>query len=400
MFENSFNVRISNSVAKKILSGNPWIYGESILKQNKFAKTGDLAVIFDGKRNFVGIGIYDEESPIQIRVLHKGRPLKIDENFIETQITKAVKKRFEYFNQDITNAFRLIHGENDGIPGIVLDKYDKTLVLRIDTSAWLVHLDSLKHIIQNLFLEYRIVLRMSRNVLNSKYNNFTDGNIISGNPIENEIIFKENSLKFAVDPIKGQKTGFFLDQRDNRKKVSELSKGKSVINVFSYTGGFSLFAAKGGANKVVSLDISKEALKSAEYNFSLNSSLKKTEHQTLQGDAFKKLNDLHVKGEKFDMVILDPPSFASKKSDIVKAKQAYYKINTLGLNVLKKGGIFVSASCSSRIGKDDFFKIVISALKNKKLRYEIIEKTFHPFDHPIGFKEGEYLKCIYIKIEN
>ena len=398
MFNTGFNVHIPISVAKKVLKGSPWIYEKSIIKQSKIGKSGDLAVIFDENKRFVGLGLYDEESPVKIRILHSGKPLKLDENWLKNKIQESVNIRLNHFNQKITNAFRLIHGENDKLPGIVLDKYGKTLVLRLDTAAWLFYIDILKSLICEILQNDRIVLRLSRNVINSKYNDFKDGSIINGQPIEKPVIFLENGLKFIVDPVKGQKTGFFLDQRDNRKKVESLSKGKSVINVFSYTGGFSLFAAKGGADYVASLDISKDALETVNKNFELNPKLSSTNHQIICGDAFKEIKNLRKNNKKFDIVILDPPSFASKKADIKNAKQAYFRLNSLGSDILKKGGMLISASCSSRIKSDVFFQTVISAIQSRNLNYEILEKTFHPIDHPVGFEEGEYLKCIYIKI--
>jgi 23S rRNA (cytosine1962-C5)-methyltransferase len=196
----------------------------------------------------------------------------------------------------------------------------------------------------------------------------------------------------------GQKTGFFLDQRENRARVEELAKGKSVLNVFSYTGGFSVYAGRGGAKEVVSLDASKIATEVAERNFSLNQPApiaKSCSHKSVTGDAFELMTKMKKQCRLFDMVIIDPPSFAHKNSQVEGAIRAYKKLTRLGLEILVPNGVFVQASCSSRVGSELFFDTIYLAARQSGRRLNEIERSGHALDHPIGFAEGEYLKCLF-----
>ncbi len=211
------------------------------------------------------------------------------------------------------------------------------------------------------------------------------------------VLFKENGLTFEADPIHGQKTGFFLDQRENRLRVQKLSKGKSVLNVFAYTGGFSVYAARGGAKEVVSVDVSQQALEAAVRNMEHNK-LTNVHHETIAEDAFDALAKMKSQNRLFDMVIIDPPMFAQSEKQIVSALAAYHKLTRLGLGVLKKGGTLVQASCSSRVDAESFFDAVNKTARDSGRRLTEIERTGHAFDHPIGFNEGAYLKCLFANV--
>jgi 23S rRNA (cytosine1962-C5)-methyltransferase len=225
-----------------------------------------------------------------------------------------------------------------------------------------------------------------------------DGSVLQGTSSDNPFLFVENGITFEADIRNGQKTGFFLDQRDNRARVEKLSKEKRVLNMFSYTGGFSVYAARGGATKVVSVDLSKPALASAKRNFSYNRSdpaIAACHHEIHAGDAFELLQNYANNKITFDMLILDPPSFAKRKSEIEKAISAYHQLTGLGLKVLSPGGILVQASCSSRVSQSDFFETIHQAAQQNGRHLREIERTGHPIDHPIKFPEGEYLKCLF-----
>jgi 23S rRNA (cytosine1962-C5)-methyltransferase len=221
----------------------------------------------------------------------------------------------------------------------------------------------------------------------------SDGSVLAGKPVDGWVQFRENGLLFATDVVQGQKTGFFLDQRDNRARVEELAQGKSVLNVFAYTGGFSLYAARGGATQVASLDLSEPALQTAVHNFALNHIT--TPHELLPGDAFQLLSELVKDGRSFDMVIIDPPSFAKKQSEVAGALSAYGRLVQLGLKVLQPGGTLVMASCSSRVEADEFFTLVERKARESGRPLHSIERTGHALDHPVSFKEGAYLKCLF-----
>jgi 23S rRNA (cytosine1962-C5)-methyltransferase len=223
----------------------------------------------------------------------------------------------------------------------------------------------------------------------------SDGSVLFGSPLPGDIEFTENGLRFEADLVRGQKTGFFLDQRENRARVEPLADGKSVLNVFAYTGGFSLYAARGGAKSVTSLEMSHPALNAAKRNFDLNPSLATVRHRILQGDAFAKLKELEDEGRLFDMVIIDPPSFAKQQSEIEGALKAYGRLVQMGLAVLAPEGVLVMASCSSRIEADEFFGLVLREARRAGRLLRELERSHHPIDHPIGYKEGAYLKCLF-----
>jgi 23S rRNA (cytosine1962-C5)-methyltransferase len=225
-----------------------------------------------------------------------------------------------------------------------------------------------------------------------------DGQLIYGNPLEGPVHFLENGLKFEADLKYGHKTGFYLDQRDNRAMVERISEAKNILNVFSYTGGFSVYAARGGAKTVISLDLSQPALISAKQNFAYNQdnpAIANCSHETQIGDAFKILTVYAQTNKNFDMVIIDPPAFAKKQSEQAKAISAYRRLTQLGLKILTSGGILVQSSCSSRVSKQIFIDTVCLAAKQVGRPLREIKCTGHAIDHPISFPEGEYLKCLF-----
>jgi 23S rRNA (cytosine1962-C5)-methyltransferase len=225
-----------------------------------------------------------------------------------------------------------------------------------------------------------------------------DGITLSGRPLEELILFRENGLTFECYPLRGQKSGFFLDQRENRARVEKLSKGKSVLNVFSYTGGFSVYAARGGAKEIVSVDSSAPAIEAAIRNFSYNRHIpaeRSAIHETISEDAFEVLARMRSQKKMFDLVILDPPMFAQNQNQIAAGLSAYRKLTRLGLEVLRAGGILVQASCSSRIDAETFFDTIHQTAREANRRLTEIERTAHPLDHPIKFDEGAYLKCLF-----
>ena len=369
------------------------------MKQKENGRSGDVAVLFSGKNKFLAVGLYDPHGPIRVRVLHQGSPATIDEAWWQNQLAKAAHIR-EPLQRTQTDGYRLVHGENDGFPGLVIDRYADTYVVKLYTTAWVPHLRGVLAGLTAVMQPARIVLRLNRSMSNHPDELFglQDGTVLWGEPITRPVQFKENGLWFAADVVEGQKTGFFLDQRDNRAKVETLAAGKSVLNVFAYSGGFSLYAARGGATQVASLDISEPALQDATYNFTLNMAIPAVaacKHELVLGDAFAKMMDLQQNGRSFDIVIIDPPSFAKKQAEVERALGAYARLVKLGLGLLKPGGTLVAASCSSRVSAEAFAKVVSETAAGEKRQLHNIEQTGHAIDHPITFPEGAYLKCIF-----
>src|SRR5258706_6398080 len=305
-------LRVTAAAESILRSGHPWLFSDSVQDQNRPGVMGELAVVYDRKDRFLAMGLFDPDSPIRVRLLHVGKPETIDQAWWLKRLDRALKRRRGLFDEQ-TTGFRWINGESDGWPGLILDRYDTTLVLKLYTAAWLPRLEEIVGIIKERLGPERIVLRLSRNIQKSAGRHFakTDGEVLSGSPPAGPLIFLESGLRFEADVMRGQKTGFFLDQRENRRTVQTLARGRNVLNAFSFSGGFSLYAARGGARSVTDLDISPHALDAARRNFTLNHgdpAVVQRRHETIQADAFLWLERNLVR--KFDLIILDPPSLA------------------------------------------------------------------------------------------
>ncbi len=393
-------LRVSAAAERAIRGGHPWLFAQAIERQSHGGQPGDLAVVFDRKGRFLAIGLYDPTAPIRVRLLHAGEPTTIDDAWFQAQLAAAISHRRALMADPHTTGYRLVHGENDGLPGLVVDRYADTCVVKLDTPAWVPHLNGVLGGLATAVTPLRVVLRLSRSVqaLEDKLYGLKDGVVLIGEPLQGPVVFQENGLFFEADVRLGQKTGFFLDQRDNRARVEKLADGKRVLNVFAYTGGFSLYAARGGAKEVVSLDISQPALAAAARNFKLNRQHKAVAaaaHELLLGDAFQTMQQLQESRRQFDVVVIDPPSFARKQEDVPQAMAAYQRLARLGLGVLRSGGVLVMASCTSRVTATAFFAAVHEAAAGVERPLQEIERTFHALDHPIRFPEGAYLKCLF-----
>lgn len=396
-------LRIKPTAERALRNGHPWLFEDAILEQSHEGSPGDLAIVFDKKRRFLAVGLYDPRDSIRVRILQHKKPAPINQDWFKKNLALAKKRRQPLITgspETTTTGYRLVHGENDSFPGLVLDLYNQSAVLKLYTPAWIPHLEDFLCALQNTAPVERIVLRLSRAMMEHQQSlhGLQDGLILIGTTINHPILFHENGLIFETDPIRGQKTGFFLDQRDNRARVGKLSKGKSVLNVFAYTGGFSVYAARGGAKKIISLDQSNHALETAVRNFSHNNKIPdvlSAKHEIMADDAFAAMNKMKNESRRFDMVIVDPPMFAQKKAQVSKAIQAYRRLTQLSLSLLYPGGILVQASCSNPIEAALFFKNVQQSALQMGRPITEIERSQHALDHPITFKEGAYLKCIF-----
>ena len=385
-------VKLNFRGEQSVLHGHPWVFENQITKINQTAETGDVCIIFSKSKNkMIGIGLYDASSTIRIKLIYHGQDnTSIHTDFFYQKIQSAYSKRLPLLDTN-TNSYRLIFGENDGFPGLIADVYAKVLVVKLYSEIWLPYIDSILQSLQHMSQTDTTVIRLSRQLQQSKSLKFTDGQVVSG-VLENDVIeFWEHGVRFSANVIKGHKTGYFLDHRHNRKRVGALSKNKTVLDVFAYAGGFSIHALAGGAVEVTSVDISQKALDIAKQNALLNKY--KGLHRTITGDAFEILKQLINKGKTFDIVVIDPPSFAKQQSQIKLAKKKYAELAHLGARLTNRGGVLVLASCSSRVSAQAFFDLNAQTLSSKGFSFNIIEKTTHDIDHPISFLEGAYLKC-------
>ncbi|MEY2466182.1 MAG: rRNA (cytosine1962-C5)-methyltransferase [Verrucomicrobiota bacterium] len=422
-------LRITAAAEGEVRSGHPWVFGDSVRELNRDGQPGELAVIYDRKDEFLAVGFFDPDSPIRVRVLHAGKPQTIDSVWWSARLAQAIERRLGLFDER-TNGYRVINGESDGWPGLVLDRYDSTFVLKIYTAAWLPRLEEISKLIQEQLEPDKIILRLSRNVERrapARPASEKEINQRAGPPVLRSVtaeggeagvpgsgkllfakqaepvlgapvIFSETGLRFEADVWRGQKTGFFLDQRENRRIVESLAGRRNVLNAFSFSGGFSLYAARGGAISVTDLDISAHALESAKRNFALNQSdanVGRCLHETVQADTFEWLE---ANRRKFELIILDPPSFAKREVERTKAIHAYERLAALGITNLSGDGILVSCSCSAHVTAEEFFGAVRRAAAKSGRRFEELQTTRHAPDHHASFKEAEYLKGIYLRI--
>ncbi|RLJ68861.1 23S rRNA (cytosine1962-C5)-methyltransferase [Lacinutrix venerupis] len=391
-------IKLNSKGEQFVLQGHPWVFSDNIIKINTDANSGDLAIIFSKNKNkVIGLGLYDANSPIRIKMLHSGNTAAtIDNAFFKSKIEEAFSKRSKLL-QTNTNSYRLLFGENDGFPGLIADVYTHVLVVKIYSEIWIPYLEGILESLQNVSNAKTIVIRLSRSLEQSTLHNLKNGEVVYG-VLEDEVVeFVEHDVNFSANVIKGHKTGYFLDHRANRKQVGEWSKGKTVLDVFSYAGGFSVHALANGAKEVTSLDISKQALEIAYQNGKLNNYT--GIHKTIADDAFVALKKLIKNKQTFDVVVIDPPSFAKQQSEIELAKKKYAQLAQLGIQLTAKKGLLVLASCSSRVLSQTFFDINMQVLRESSRTSKCILKTTHDIDHPIGFPEGAYLKCGYYKLD-
>lgn len=389
-------IKLKPAAQRMVKKGHPWVFEGGITKQSIDGKAGDLAIIYDNKKNkFLACGLYDPDSPIRIKVLQFHKAATINRDWFEAKINAAYERRAPLLATD-TNSYRLVYGENDGLPSLVADVYKDIIVVKLYAAIWLPYLNDLLPILLEKSQCKTMVLRLSRNLQNLDLG-LEDGQILYGELDDEVVVFKEHGISFSANVIHGHKTGYFLDHRHNRLKIGNLSTDKTVLDVFAYAGGFSVHALAKGAKEVVSIDISAQALNMARQNAALNPFSGK--HTTMAVDAFKGLEALIKNKTTFDIVVIDPPSFAKKESEVAGAKNSYKRLAALGCQLVKKGGLLVLASCTARITAEAFFETVEQSLKASPKKFQLLEKTYHDVDHPIGFPEGAYLKCGYYRVQ-
>lgn len=389
-------VHVTPDALRHVRAGHPWIWDGSIEKISRPGRSGELAVIFDDRRRFAAIGMFDPDSPISIRVLHQGSPRTIDADFFSERLLAAFDRRQPLLDRGDTTAYRLVHGENDQLPGLVIDRYLNTLVIRLDTAAWLPHLGSLVPQLLELTELDTVVLRTSRRIEPMLPDGIHDGMALVGSLPSNPIRFRENGLTFEADVVKGQKTGHFLDQRNNRELVATRARDASVLDVFCNTGGFSVHAAAAGARQVHSIDISPHACDATSRHMQLNRDELdfSAEHTVQVADAFEAMEQLVDRRATFDLVIVDPPSFAPNASALASARHAYRRLTALAVDLLGSGGTLFQASCSSRVDELDFHDLVADEIDAAGFKATNVVRTGHALDHPNTFEQGGYLKAM------
>ena len=394
-------LKISKNLQNKIRNGYPWIFKYQILNWPIKGNPGDLGVVYDSNNRFLALGMFDPKDEISFRVLQIGKQIIINDSFWKKRFKTAVSIR-EPLRTTQTDGYRVLNGENDGFPGLILDRYGESGVLKIYSTSWIPYLKVLGNIIENELALRRVIIRFARKINSTFLKQFSihEGFLLFGEPSEGSIRFRENGLTFEADIFAGQKTGFYFDQRENREVIRELAFEKTTLNVFCYTGGFSVYALAGGCKSVLEIDLNSWALESGRKNVALNFSGSEIAANFYQrkGDAFYQLEKLKKQKRSFDLVILDPPAFARKKKDKSKAFKAYLKLIKMSARLVKKGGVLFAASCSAPISSEEFYAVVAKGVKSEGFGFLPFKQSGHALDHPISFKEGGYLKGIFGKV--
>lgn len=379
-----------------LLRFHPWIFSGAIQSADDGIHEGDIVKVFTVNGDFIAIGHYQLGS-IAVRVL-TFEDSAIDLSFWKSRLLSAFRMRQSIGIADNphNDTYRLVHGEGDNLPGLIIDCYGKTAVMQAHSVGFHVCRNEIAQALVEV-LEGRIdnVYYKSETTLPFKADLRQENGFIYGGTDDN--VARENGLSFHVDWLKGQKTGFFVDQRENRQLLESYAKDRSVLNMFCYTGGFSVYAMRGGAKLVHSVDSSAKAVELTNRNISLNFK-DDVRHKAFCDDAFKFL-DRHE--DKYDLIILDPPAFAKHRSALRNALKGYTRLNVKGLEKIKSGGILFTFSCSQVVTKDQFRQAVFTAAAQSKRKVRILHQLHQPSDHPINIyhPEGEYLKGLVLYVE-
>lgn len=376
---------------------HPWVFSGAIARIEGEPEEGEIVDVFTSKKEFIACGHYQVGS-IAVRVLTFTQQ-EIDRDFWrqKLQVAKDLRVALGLIGNPENNTYRLVHGEGDNLPGLIIDVYDHTAVVQAHSAGMHVFRmdiaealsEVMGDIVQNIYYKSETTLPFKADLL-ARENGFIKG----GSP---ENVAMENGLKFHVDWLKGQKTGFFVDQRENRHLLESYSKGRNVLNMFCYTGGFSFYAMRGGANLVHSVDSSAKAIDLTNENVQLNFP-GDPRHQAFAEDAFKYLDRM---GDQYDLIILDPPAFAKHRDAVRNALRGYTKLNAKAFEKIRPGGILFTFSCSQVVNKDNFRNAVFTAAAQSGRSVRILHQLTQPGDHPVNIyhPEGEYLKGLVLYVE-
>ncbi len=374
---------------------HPWIFSGAIARMDSDVAEGEVVRVMDAEGNFLAVGHYQIGS-IAVRILSFD-DIEIDKAFFSSRIHNAIqlRLRLNLLREDNT-IFRLVHGEGDGLPALVIDVYDRIAVIQahsVGMHMWRKVIAESLH--EQMGNQLECIYYKSDQTLPFKAELEFESGYLYGESKSN--VAMENGLKFTIDWLKGQKTGFFVDQRDNRRLLEQFSQGKKVLNMFCYTGGFSVYAMRGGATLVHSVDSSSRAIEITDANIALN--FKDTSaHQSFSCDAFRFMADMT---EDYDIIVLDPPAFAKHRDALHNALKGYARLNAAAISKIKKGGIIFTFSCSQAVSPEQFRTAVFTAAARANRFVRILCQLHQPADHPVNIyhPEGEYLKGLVLYVE-
>lgn len=392
------SVRLKKGKEKAVRQSHPWIFSGAIDRIEGKPKNGDIISVTDSNTNFLAYGFFNDQSRVAVRLLEWDRETEINESWWRNKIRNAVKLRTD-LQTDQTNTYRVIFSEADYLPGLIVDRYADFLSVQILTSG----VERIKPLVLDelqILLEPKGVFdRSDASARAHEGMEASSGGVLLGSEPPEFVNVKENGIVYQVNIAEGQKSGFYCDQRDNRKWVAEFAKGKKVLDCFCYSGGFSLNAMKNGASEVVSVDSSALALETLKKNIEVNN-FQNIPQSQIQSDVNKQLRLFREENEKFDLIILDPPKYAPSRSALTKASRAYKDLNRMAMHLLNEGGLLATFSCSGAVDISMFKQIIAWAALDAGKNVQFIQQYSQPADHPVrsSFPEGEYLKGLLCRI--
>ena len=375
-----------------MLRRHPWIFSGAVSRVDGVPEPGESVQVVSADGTPLGTGAFSSESQIRVRMWSFDPAVAVDDAFVSDRIARAVGARAAFLGDGATNAFRLVNAEADGVPGLIADRYGDWIVCQFTTVGAERWKDVIVAALQRYFPCRGIYERSDVEARAHEGLPQTSG-VLAGEPPPERIEIVENGCPYQVDVRAGHKTGFYLDQRDNRERIKRYANGCDVLNAFSYTGGFGIAAVAAGAASVTHVDLSAEALALARSNTALNT-CHVEESSFIQGNVFEVLRTFRDQGRSFDLVVLDPPKFAESKGSLMKASRGYKDINLLGIKLLRPGGVLATFSCSGLMTPELFHKVVADAAVDAKRDIQVITRLQQAEDHPEGlcFPEGLYLK--------
>ncbi|NMH25725.1 class I SAM-dependent rRNA methyltransferase [Flavobacterium solisilvae] len=383
-------VILKSGKEKSIQRRHPWVFSGAVFGVSREINDGEMVEVVDSKNIHLANGFFSDKGSIVVRILTFGTET-FDDTFWQKKLQSAWELRTQLLDFEQTNAFRVIHGEGDGIPGLIIDYYNKNWVIQAHASGIYLQMEAIANAVKSTFPDFceTIYCKSSGTLQNTGTDYFLFGT-------NEETVAKENGILFSVNWVEGQKTGFFLDQRDNRKLLGEFSKGKKVLNTFCYTGGFSIYGMQAQAELVTSVDISQKAVDLAAKNMELN--FPNANHKAIADDVFNFMKENH---QIYDVIVLDPPAFAKSIKSKHTATQAYKRLNIAGLKALAPKGILFTFSCSQVIDDVLFYNTVAAAAIETGRTIRVLHKLTQGPDHPtnIYHPEGHYLKGLVLYVE-
>ncbi len=380
---------------RRLISGHLWVFSNELREVPRDIAAGETAQLFTHDGRLMGTGFFNPHSLISFRLLTRDEE-QPDREFFRRKISEALRLREKIYPATETNAYRLVHGESDGLPGLIVDRFDRAIVIQSFSAGMDRHMPLITELLTELFDPQAIVIR-NESPLRELEGLPLYREVLKGSPDETQQVITDGGISYRVNILEGQKTGFFLDQRENRRIIRRFAEGADVLDVYTNDGGFALNAMHAGAKSTTMVDISQEALQRAEQNARMNGM---GNFSIVASDAFEALAGLRQEQRSFDLVVLDPPSFTKTRKSVPTALKAYTKLNRMGLQLVRDEGFLATASCSHHVSEEDFLAAVHLGALHAGKHLRLISRNAQPPDHPVllSMPETSYLKfaCFYV----